>query len=96
MAGRLTVELLGAGAAVCSMISFTPQVLKIWRDKDASAVSWRMYAVSILGFGMWTTYGALIGRWPVVASNTICLALCATILGLKWRFKRGPGAATSD
>lgn len=95
MASRLSVELIGFAAALCSMISFTPQVLKIWRDKDASAVSGRMYLVSVLGFGLWATYGLLIGRWPVVASNAVCLGLCTTILALKWLFGRRAVGATS-
>jgi MtN3 and saliva related transmembrane protein len=83
------VEVLGAAAAVCSMVSFTPQVVKIWRERDAGAVSWRMYGISILGFSLWTTYGVLIGRWPVIGCNAVCLGLCAAILALKWRFSRG-------
>jgi MtN3 and saliva related transmembrane protein len=80
------VDLLGGAAALCSMVSFTPQVVKIWRERDASSVSWRMYAISVLGFGLWTTYGAMIGRWPLIACNAVCLSLCAAILVLKWRF----------
>ncbi|HWA59736.1 MAG TPA: SemiSWEET transporter [Caulobacteraceae bacterium] len=85
---RAAVDAVGAGAAVCSTVSFTPQLIKIWRERDAAGVSLRMYGISVAGFSLWTGYGALIGRWPLVACNAICLGLCAAILALKWRFSR--------
>lgn len=81
-------DLVGTGAALCSMASFTPQIVKIVRERDASAVSLRMYAVTVTGFVLWTAYGLMTGSWPVAASNIVCLVLSATILVLKWRFSR--------
>lgn len=85
MAVDIVAEALGAGAAVCSMASFAPQIFKICRQHDAASVSLRMYLISLLGFGLWTAYGVVIGRWPVILCNTVCLAMCAAILVLKWR-----------
>jgi MtN3 and saliva related transmembrane protein len=89
-------DVVGTGAAICSMASFVPQIIKIRRERDASSVSLRMYAVTVTGFALWIGYGVLIGSWPVVGSNAVCLALSATILLLKWRYGRtamGPAAA---
>lgn len=92
-------DLIGTAAALCSMSSFVPQIMKIWREKDASAVSLRMYLVTVTGFILWSAYGAMTGSWPVMASNLVCLGLSATILLLKWRFRNhtsgivGAGAA---
>jgi len=80
---------VGVGAALCSMTSFGPQILKIWRERDASSVSLRMYAVTVTGFTLWIVYGVLTRSWPVVGANAVCLVLSATILALKWRFSRG-------
>jgi len=44
------VALIGLGAALCSMGSFVPQLIKIWREGDASAVSLRMFALTVAGF----------------------------------------------
>jgi MtN3 and saliva related transmembrane protein len=79
---------VGSAAALLSMTSFAPQILKIWRERDASSVSLRMYAITVTGFTLWTIYGVLIGSWPVIGANTVCLVFSATILGLKWRFSR--------
>jgi MtN3 and saliva related transmembrane protein len=77
---------VGVAAALCSMSSFAPQIAKIWRERDASSVSLRMYLVTVTGFTLWIAYGALIASWPVVGSNAVCLVMSGAILALKWRF----------
>lgn len=84
----LAADIVGSGAALCSMTSFGPQIVKIWRERDASSVSLRMYLVTVTGFVLWTAYGVLIGSWPVTASNIVCLAMSGAVLALKWRFSR--------
>ncbi|WP_372783602.1 SemiSWEET family sugar transporter [Phenylobacterium sp.] len=86
---NLVANSVGTVAALCSMTSFAPQIVKIWRDRDASEVSLTMYLVTVAGFCLWIGYGVLIASWPVTASNTICLLMSATVLALKWRFSRG-------
>lgn len=70
------------------MTSFAPQIVKIWRDRDAAEVSRAMYLVTVAGFSLWTGYGVLIESWPVIVSNVICLLMSAAVLALKWRFSR--------
>lgn len=70
------------------MTSFTPQLIKIWRERDASAVSLRMYAITVTGFSLWVAYGVLLESWPIIGANSVCLALSAGILALKWRYAR--------
>ncbi|MCX7586266.1 SemiSWEET family sugar transporter [Phenylobacterium sp. 58.2.17] len=82
-------DMVGTAAALCSMASFTPQIVKIWRERDASSISLRMYVVTVSGFALWIAYGALTGSWPVIAANSVCLLLSAVILALKWRFRDG-------
>ena len=84
-------DVIGTGAALCSMTSFVPQIVKIVRERDATSVSLRMYAVTVTGFSLWIAYGLMTRAWPVVAANTVCLVLSATILVLKWRLG-GPSA----
>ncbi|MBT9471749.1 MAG: SemiSWEET transporter [Pseudomonadota bacterium] len=84
-----TADIVGTAAALCSMASFTPQIAKIWRERDASSVSLRMYVVTVSGFALWIAYGALTHSWPVIGSNAVCLVLSGVILGLKRRFRDG-------
>lgn len=81
-------NLVGTAAALCSMSSFGPQIVKSWRERDASSVSLRMYLVTVTGFMLWIGYGVLIGSWPVTVSNLVCLVMSGAVLALKWRFSR--------
>ena len=86
-------DMVGTGAALCSMTSFVPQIVRIWRERDATSVSLKMYAVTVTGFSLWIVYGAMSSSWPLVLANTVCLILSACILALKWRFSRGEAKA---
>src|SRR4051812_40107982 len=87
----LVLNGIGSAAALCSMASFLPQVIKIARERDARAVSLRMYAITVTGFSLWTLYGFLLGSGPLIVSNLISLSLAATILAMKWRFGQAKG-----
>lgn len=82
----LVVTGVGAAAALCSITSFAPQMIKIWRDRDASSVSLKTYSLTVACFVLWTVYGALIGAWPVTAANACALLMASIVLVMKWRF----------
>ncbi len=82
----ILVEAVGVAAGLCSMASFTPQLVKIIRERDASSVSLRMYAVTVTGFVLWIGYGVLLGSWPIWASNIVNLALSSAILALRLHY----------
>jgi MtN3 and saliva related transmembrane protein len=85
---RLLASGVGVVAALLSITSFAPQIIKIWREKDAASVSLRAYVVTVVGFSCWIAYGALIRAWPVIASNGACLLMSGAVLVLKWRYGR--------
>ena len=79
----------GVGAGLCSIASFVPQIAKIWRERDASGLSLRTFAVTVTAFILWTAYGILQGSWPIAVSNALCLALAGVIVALRLRFGHG-------
>ena len=85
----LLINVIGTGAALCTITSFVPQIIKIIRERDASSVSLRMYALTVSAFSLWTIYGVMLSAWPLVAANSVSLALAATALVCKWRFRDG-------
>jgi MtN3 and saliva related transmembrane protein len=89
MANDALVNAVGVAAGLCSMTSFVPQLFKIWRERDASGVSLRMFAVTACGFILWTSFGVLQSSWPIAASNAVCLLLVLGILALRLRFGEG-------
>ncbi|HWA24007.1 MAG TPA: SemiSWEET transporter [Caulobacterales bacterium] len=84
----LLVNAIGFGAAVCSMASFVPQILKLVHERDGAGVSIRMYLICVFGFSLWIAYGVLSQSWPVAGSNVVNLLLVLAILGLKLRLDR--------
>lgn len=85
----LLANVVGTGAALCSIVSFAPQMIKIWKDRDASAVSLKTYSLTVTAFVLWTAYGVLTTAWPIIVANACALAMATVVLGLKWRFSRG-------
>lgn len=90
---NLLINAVGTVAALCTITSFVPQILKILRERDASSVSLRMYLLTVSAFSLWTAYGVMLGAWPLVLANSVSLALAATALVCKWRFRNGDQAA---
>ncbi|PHY18973.1 SemiSWEET family sugar transporter [Caulobacter sp. BP25] len=88
MAVSPITAVVGTVAALLSITSFAPQILKIWKEKDASSVSLRTYVVTVIGFSCWIAYGVMIRAWPVIASNIACLLMSGAVLAMKWRFAR--------
>ena len=84
---NLLINAVGVAAGLCSMASFIPQILKIWRERDASGVSLRMFAVTCTAFALWAVFGLLQGSWPIVLSNAVCFALASAIVVLRLRYR---------
>lgn len=90
----LIANLVGTGAALCSIASFAPQVMKIWKDRDASSVSLKTYSLTVACFILWVGYGWLSLAWPILIANACALVMASAVLAMKWRFKDGdPEAA---
>lgn len=88
----LAANVVGTAAALCSITSFAPQLIKIWKDRDASSVSLRTYALTVTCFVLWTVYGVMTTAWPITIANACALVMAAAVLGMKWKFRDGePG-----
>jgi MtN3 and saliva related transmembrane protein len=86
-----TVNLIGSVAAICTTISFVPQLIRIYRLKSADEISLVMFLVFSLGVFLWLLYGIFIRSFPVILANSFTLALSLAILVLKVRYDRRRG-----
>ena len=75
--------MLGLTAAVCTTVSFVPQLVQTLRTKKAGDVAWGMLITFIIGVILWLIYGILIHSLPIIVANTATLSLTLTILVLK-------------
>lgn len=85
---EVVANAFGVGAALCSITSFAPQMVKIWKEQDATAVSLKTYSLTVTCFALWVVYGVMTGAWPVTFANTCALLMASGVLGMKWRFSR--------
>ena len=74
-------------AAVCTTVSFIPQLMQTWRTKKAGDVAWGMLITFTLGTILWLIYGILIRSMPVAVANAATLLLTLTILLLKIHYR---------
>jgi MtN3 and saliva related transmembrane protein len=79
------VEMIGTLAGLCTTAAFLPQVLKTWRSGSARDLSLTMLLTFCVGLVLWLCYGLLIRSAPVVAANTVTLALAAVLVWFKVR-----------
>jgi len=77
------IAILGSLAAIASTVSFAPQAIKIIRTRQTKDISLGMYAITVAAFALWCAYGVMLGQWPLIASNSICLLLSGFILMMK-------------
>jgi len=85
----LIANAFGTAAALCSITSFAPQMIKIWKERDASSVSLKTYSLTVICFVLWVVYGVMTEAWPVTIANSCALVMAAGVLAMKWRFKDG-------
>ena len=85
-------DIAGYLAASMTTASFLPQALHTFKTKDVRGISLGMYSVFTAGVSMWLVYGLLLGAWPIVAANAITVALAASILGMKLKYRSQPPA----
>jgi MtN3 and saliva related transmembrane protein len=82
------VNAIGLAAAVCTTISFVPQLIRVWRLRSAREISLIMFLVFSLGTFLWLLYGIFIHAVPIILANALSLVLSLAILALKLRFDR--------
>ncbi|MDX9791244.1 MAG: SemiSWEET transporter [Candidatus Kapaibacterium sp.] len=80
------ISLYGYIAAICTTISFIPQIIKIFKDKEAKDISIGMYLIFGFGVLMWLVYGILLNAYPIVIANSFTLFFVLIILYLKYKY----------
>ena len=79
-------EWIGFAAAFLTSFSFVPQAVMTIRTKNTSGISRGMYFMFTVGVALWLAYGIYLTSWPMIAANTVTLALAATVLAFKLRY----------
>lgn len=81
-----TETIVGIAAGSFTAASLIPQVIRTFRTKDVSGISWFMFVVLLAGNGLWAWYGFLISSLPVIITNSFSFILDIVMLVLKIRY----------
>jgi len=81
---------VGLGAAICTTVSYFPQLKKCWETGKADDLSLKMFATLAVGVALWIVYGILKKDAVIILANSASLALLAGILYFKLRGQRQP------
>src|SRR6188474_934572 len=84
--------LVGVAAALCTTLSYWPQLKKCWETGSTGDLSLRMFLILTAGISLWVLYGFLISDVVVIVANSVSLCFLAGILFFKIRERSGPEA----
>jgi len=74
-------------AGALTTVSFLPQVIKTYKSRSAKDLSLGMFLLFTFGVALWTVYGITLMKPAIIIANGLTLALAASLLYAKFRFK---------
>lgn len=80
------VTALGLTAGTLTTIAFIPQIVKAWKSKSTSDLSWGMVTTFSTGVLLWLIYGIWIDSLPVILANAVTFILQLGIVTLKIKY----------
>jgi MtN3 and saliva related transmembrane protein len=83
---------VGIIASISTAVSSLPQLIKLWKEKKAENVSLGMFAVLVLGLGVWVWYGILKEDWIIIIANGFSFLINLTTFILSIRYKNNTSA----
>ncbi|HKT21677.1 MAG TPA: PQ-loop domain-containing transporter [Nitrososphaerales archaeon] len=88
-------EAIGMVAGFLIAFGLVPQVLRVWRLRDAREISLLFILVTIGGTVLWLVYGMRLGLLSVLIWNSVNLVLQLTLLAVKLKYGMG-GAGSAE
>ncbi|AFU58126.1 PQ loop repeat-containing protein [Candidatus Nitrososphaera gargensis Ga9.2] len=79
--------IVGISAAILTMSSFIPQIIKAIKTRSMEDVSVYLMPLFIVGFSLWVAYGFMQDDPVIIGSNITGIAFNTTLLFLKSRYK---------
>ena len=78
--------ILGIMAGTLTTISFSPQVIKIYKMKNAKDLSLATFCIFSCGVFLWLIYGIVTREWPITLANGVTLILIFLIIAMKIKY----------
>jgi MtN3 and saliva related transmembrane protein len=88
--------LIGLCAAVCTTVSYYPQLKKCWETGEAADLSLRMFSILAAGVALWVVYGVMKSDLVIIIANVVSLCFLAGILFFKLRQRKSAGQSKTS
>jgi MtN3 and saliva related transmembrane protein len=85
-------ELVGLVAGFLVAFGLVPQILRVWRLKDAQEISLPFNLLTFSGAILWLNYGIILGLLSVIVWNAVNCVLLALLLVVKLKYGMGTPA----
>jgi len=85
----LQVEVLGLAAGFFVALGLVPQILRVWKLKDAQEISLSFNLLSLTGTILWLAYGLFLGLISVILWNGTNVVLLTLLLLVKLKYGMG-------
>jgi len=79
--------IIGIIAGTLTTIAFLPQVIKIYKMKDAKELSMTTFFIFSAGVLFWLVYGILVSELPIILANGVTLILAISIIAMKLKYR---------
>jgi MtN3 and saliva related transmembrane protein len=89
------VENIGFAAALCTTLSFVPQLTKI-RKQGGRDLSYAMLCVYLLGLVLWLAYGLILHAAAIIVANAVSIVLVVAAIIMKATIAGSPEPPSQD
>ena len=79
----ISSAVVGYIAGTLTTASFLPQVLQSFRSRSCRDLSFAMLFVMGTGTALWTLYGVMLRRLPIILPNVVSVCLIASLIVMK-------------
>jgi len=80
-------KIIGSAAAVLTMFSFIPQIIKIFKTKSVKDMSLLTLVQLSCGVSLWIAYGAHLKDAVIIIANGVTLLTLVILLILYYAYK---------
>ena len=81
-------SIIGSIAAILTMFSFVPQIIRVLKNKSANDISLTTLLQLSLGGSLWLAYGIHLKDKIIITANTVTLVSMLILLCAYFSFKK--------
>ena len=83
-----TAMFFGSAASLILVTGMFPQILKVYKMREAGEISWGWLFLGSFGSALWIAYGIVQSEMVVLITNICMLANFLVLCGLKLKYGR--------